>query len=669
MRPMLSAVVVAIVLLTAAFLIVIPAQDRTLSSPAAASTGLRTAVAPTYHILRDFATAPVLPGYHDTLIYEVLNDTNGAPQAGLSTITILGTYYNTGDAKLLTLPGTPINVSTAPIGSWNFVVPANASANPAFPPVVTIWANSTTLHMNQSVADDLEIGSLEIYSSSVCDLVGLCGTLTTGNPATVSVNAEALYGVNTLTPASNETVKFLFYSTGSSPVTVPGVPASVKTDGQGDAAVTFTPSNTVFNVPGPDHVEIEVTDSVNASLMKDVNLTFNLYNPVGTTNFAFWLNQDEYYSGEAVTANWQWAGTNATVGTLNVTNYFAYSEVPFNIFANGLIDSTLASGSFTFNLPATFSGDFTVQANVHNGSDLWYLTASAYASEAILYAVPSERYFNPGDTVTVAVTPEGPALTGATISAFVQASNSGQTLFNSTVTGTSFQFTVPKVAPAEYYDIAVWASTPAAGTIASDSTDVEEAYGYSLWVGVSTVSAYSDGSFTPGQTIQLSYKITAYGTSTLPTLVEIEVCSVDCGAGTPAVMTWIESAASGSVPFTIPASAPDGPQTFELYAGFASGSGESIFTVIVNSTPSALNYELVGGSGLTVGWLILLILIIVVALIILATRRRGKPSQMVMTPASGGSSAPEWKEPQASGTPPPSSGSSDTPASPPSSSQ
>ncbi|MGC2289028.1 MAG: hypothetical protein WA688_04135 [Thermoplasmata archaeon] len=665
---MLTAVVVALVLLTAAFLIVLPAQDRTLSSPALSSTGLRTDVdvTPSYFVEVGFATQPVLPGYHDTLLYEVLNDTSGAPISTLSTITIQATYYNTLD-KLLPLPGTPINVSTAPIGSFSFVVPANTSTDDAFEPAFTLYANSTSLHMNQSSSDDLEVGVLEIADAGVCDVVGPCGTLTTGNPATVAVNTQVLDGFGDTSPAAGELVKFSFYSTGSSPVTVPGVPASLTTNGLGDAVVTFTPLSSIFNVPGPNHVEIEVTDSVNASLTVFRNLTFDLLNPVGTANFAFYLNSALYYSGETGTATWQWAGTNSTVGTLNVTNFYVVDEETDNILDSGLIGSTSPTGTFSFTLPASYAGDFEVVAFVHNGTDSWTLESGAEAELAIFAAIPSEFYYNPGDVVTVSITAQGPALAGTTVSAFVQAVGSGQTLYNSSVTGGSFQFTIPAVAPADEYVIAAWAASPTNGTVATDTEHVYEASGYNLWAGINTVSSYSDGSFAPGQSVQISYKVTAYGTSQLPTVVELELlpgpCSVICGTDTPAIKIWFVNGASGSVPFTIPSGTPNGLQTFTVLADFPNGEGANQVTINVNSAPSALNYELGAGSGLTVGWLILLILIIVVALIIVVMRRRGKSSTMVMSPApAASSSAPEWKEPPSGGS---TSGTSDTPASPP----
>jgi hypothetical protein len=670
MRPTLSAIVVAVVLLSAALLLMVPAQERAASNPAHVSTGLRSAVAPTYAIGLDFASEPVLPGYHDTLLWDILNDTNAAPQTGLTTITILGTYYNTGDTKILTFPGTPVNVTVAAIGSWAFVVPTNASATPGYSPVFTVWANSTTLDMSQDAGTFLEVGTLEITSASICPAIGCGNVITTGTPTVVTATAEVVFGFATA-PAPGETAKFVFYSTGSSPVTVPGVPASVTTDGQGEAAVTFTPSNTVFNVPGPNHVDISVTDSVNTTLTVTYPaVDFNLYNPTGTTNFAFWLNAGEYYSGATVTAYWQWEGTNSTVGTWNVTNYIAY-DPSFNVLASGLIGSTQPTGSFQFALPASYAGDFTVLAFAHNatstttcGFECSSLDATALATTALLVAIPSEYYFSPGDTITVTVTADGPALAGATIGGYVQASNSGQSLFNGTVTGGSFQFTIPKVAPADEYKIAVWASSPTAGTIATATNDVVEASGYSFWMAVSTVSSYSDGSFAAGQTVQVGYKVVAYGTSQLPTtFVDLAVCSYSCGDG-PALHEYIVSSASGSVSFTIPAGTINGLALFygeiEFYGSDHVVHFETTyFSVIVNSSPSALNYELGAGSGLTVGWLILLLLIIIVVVVLFAMRGRGRSGgRMVMSPTS----SPEWKEPQTGGG---ASGGTTPPAPPP----
>lgn len=654
MRPTTTAVVVALVLLAAAFLMIVPTEGRVYGSPGHSASGLRAAVTPSYSVALDFVNAPVLAGSHDGLAYEVRNNTNGAPIETLSSITIRGIYYNTALMQM-TLPGTPVNISTAPIGVWGFSVPANASTAGGYGPFITVWANSTSLGMNQSDSIELTIGNLVISSSFICGVVNCAsGALTVGNPSSVGVTVVAEDVYDDIAPVANATVAFSFYSTGSSPVSVPGVPASVSTNGLGDAEVTFTPTSTVFNVPGPDHVDVKVTDSVNANLNTTLTIPFNLYNPMGTANFAFTLNQAFYYSGEPVTATWQWAGTNVTIGTINVTNFYAIDDSTDNIIASGLIGSTSPTGTFTFSLPSNYAGAFTVYALVHNGSDSWVLETGADAETVLFGITPSEIYFSPGNTVTVTIIADGPALKGTTVSAFVQATNSGQTLFNSTVSGSTFQFIIPKVAPAPDYEIAAWAWSASNGTVASSEAEISEASGYNLWAGISSVSSYSDGSFAPGQTVDLSYKVTASGPVPLPTLVELYVYPGACTyfiCNDPyeaPLSSWVLSGASGTVSFTIPSDTPNGVQTFNVLAAFPgpNGEGAAQVSVNINSSPSALNYELGAGSGLTVGWLILLILIIVVAIVLVWMLRRDRPSRMVVSRTT---STPEWKEPAPAG--------------------
>ena len=73
MQPKLAAVAVTLVLLISAvaFLVVLPTQERALASPGAGSTGLKSAVAPTYGIDLALAATRTLPGYRDTLSYQL----------------------------------------------------------------------------------------------------------------------------------------------------------------------------------------------------------------------------------------------------------------------------------------------------------------------------------------------------------------------------------------------------------------------------------------------------------------------------------------------------------------------------------------------------------------------------------------------------------------------
>lgn len=655
MRPMLTAVVLAAVLLTAAFLFVAPISGRGAGALPSGASGLRTAATPTYFVTGQVTTNPVLPGYHDNLLYFVENNTNHAPFQQLSSLTITGTYYNTA-LKQLVFPGTPATLSpSTPISSWAFTVPANATTDPFDSPVLTVWANASSLSMTTSNSFTVWVGTLGFSFNDVCSTTFNCGSLTTGVPAYVETSVRISGDFGFLTgPAAGEAVTFTYYSTGSSPVTVPGVPGSLTTDSNGYAAETFTPNSTIFNVPGPNRVWIHVTDSVNSSLHVDDNATWNLYNPAGTADYAFWLSAPQYYSGAQVTAYWQWRGTNATVGTITLTNYVVTDASSHTILANALIGSTAASGSFQFTLASSYYGTIDVVAFAHNTSDYWTLGASANVYQGLFAAVPSELYYNPGDVITVSITEQGPGFSGAAVNAVVQAGDSGQTLFNGAVSGGSFQFTIPAVAPAGSYIVNAWAYSSTQGLLATFGGYIYEASGYDFWAGIASASSYADGSFMPGQTVQLGYKVTPYGTSTAPLAVELELfpgdCSVTrCFADTPPVKLWASVGASGSVAFTLPNSLPNGVQTFNVVALFAGTVESDPVSVTINSAPSVLNYELGAGSGLTVGWLILLILILVVAFVIIMSRRRGGSARMVMSPTPSTSTpAAEWKEPASS---------------------
>lgn len=668
MRPTLAAIIVALVLVTAAFLFVVPNAGKNLPSSGAAPTGLRTSAVPTYSVYATAAANPVLAGYSDAIYYQVLNNTNHGPASKLSNVTILGTYYNHAHTQYK-VPGTPAKLSGAPVGTWAFIMPLNASNSVGFAPVFTIWANSSSLSMNASVGLTVFVGALTFGLSSVCDEVtGVCGSLVTTDPALISVRAVVNAGGGGIVGAPNETLKLQYFSTGSSAVTVPGAILTLTTDYQGYAHETFFPNSTIFNVPGPNHNELQIIDSVNTSATAFVNVTWTLHNPTGTADFAFWLNSPQYYGGDMVTANWQWRGTNATVGAITLYNYYVRDVTTHAVIASGTPNTIAPSGSFAFALPATYYGTFDVDAYAHNSSNFWTLVAvgSAYAPTLLLN--PSEIYYNPGDTVVMTTVTHGSLFSSATITAVVDATNSGQQLFNGPVSGGTFQFVVPATAPAPAYRVLAWAWTPTAGTFASFEGTINEATGFTFWAGVTTQSMYADGSFQAGQTVQLSYKVGTQGTTTLPSTIELEifpgVCVNVCGINTPALKIWFALSTSGTVGFTIPSDTSNGFQSFTVWGFWAGGDGESQVSLNVNSAPSALNYELGAGSGVTVGWLILLILIVIGGILIFSMmRRRGRAGTMVMSPATTSpSSAAEWKEPATGGT---SGGSATPPASPP----
>ena len=100
-----------------------------------------------------------------------------------------------------------------------------------------------------------------------------------------------------------------------------------------------------------------------------------------------------------------------------------------------------------------------------------------------------------------------------------------------------------------------------------------------------------------------------------------------------------------------------------MTASFSTGSVLGLFTVIVDATPSPLNYEIIGDSGLTVSLLGVIILAIVVGVLLWRMRRRSKPTPVKSPPAPAPWAEPEGKETGPGGGS--TGGSADAPSAPP----
>ena len=613
-----------------------------------------------------------LPQHPGTIVYSVNSTVNNAPFHGTLSAVTLTAIYQTSTGTLVALPGTPKTLPTSPAwGTFNFTVPSNVNTYSAIQFV--LYANATVGNTTptESGITFAYTGYLSGPQVALADCATGYGCQTSnfqsGAIAYVLVRA-VIYSPGGTAAASNISVTFEF-ATGVTPVTPTGnFPTNLKTNTTGEVEILFVASASVFTDLASNSVKVSLADPLDtATTSGPTTVNFAIFSPTaGLAGLRVTLSSSEYYGGDTATANWVVGGLNGssvsgwTVQSWWVWEYQSSSLYTTALIGSGTINTTSTSGAFSFPIPLNYGDEIIVQVNAYNATSSIAGSTSAYVFAPTIFLNPSESFYFPGDTVTVAVATQGSALGNASMWESVTDSN-GDTLSSGPLTGNSISFTVSKVLPPNSVSISVSAQSPTLGVIAAATTSVSEGSGLVTVAGVQTASNYIDGSYQPGETISISYTITAVGRAVLPKVFDIVVYPGPAFYGSFAGTQEYEvSAASGTVQYTIPSNMPAGDQVFAFevdasYCGTGCFSG-TWFAVSVQPNPSALSYEVGAGSGLTVGWLILFVIIVLLAIVgYVMLRRRGRP--MMMKPHNGGSppssggappagasGSPEWKE-------------------------
>jgi hypothetical protein len=607
-----------------------------------------------------------LPGHDGTILFNVLSTVTGGPFSAANSLAVTASYTNENGATT-TIPSKSLPASAQ--GTYKFTTPADAMRYSTI--TFAFFANITGSEPNSEMSTiTLGVGDLRtpVVTLESCPSAS-CATssFATGAPVYVVVQAMIVSPFVT-TPAAGETVTFRFLAGGTVINSVPGSPPlSLTTNASGGAAIVFQALDSVFSTTGVNTVQVTVTDSFNPQLTTQYNATFGVLPPTaGSAILQVTLDSGQYYSGDTVTATWEIGGPNA-----NITEGW----VPFGwwawggnvLFANGNLSGPGTQGTFSFTVPANFGGTLMVVVEAHNATGATAADATAPVSSPSILLNPSEAYYLPGDAFQMHVATQGQAFNGATLWGSVSDAV-GNNVWSGTISGGSVSLNVPKVGASDLYEFSVWAQSPTLGVFATARMTVYEASGYVLTAGVQTASNYVDGSFQPGQTISISYSLSAIGSSVLPKEFAITITPSTgfvSGHGTVVVET---TSASGSVQYTIPSNTPTGAQEFEAYVLFpvsgscAFGCALTFFSVQVEANPPVLSYEIGSGSGLTVGWLVLLLVIAAVTIVLLLMIRHGRKPVM-MAPHTDPTHA--WTEPPAAPAPSEPIGTPSTGAEPP----
>jgi hypothetical protein len=622
----------------------------------------------TYAVVLEPNAAVYLPGHVAQVNYQIFSTANDAPFENISSVAAVAVYTNTQNTLTSIFPGA-VSLNVTPLGVMTLTLPTNI---PTFQAVfVTLWANQSGpgVNLSESATTALQVGQLAGPLLRLQDpgCNGLCQTtvLLAGEPAILTVEAAVAGTGGNVAPAAGLDLHLQFRANGQNLSSVPGNPPLNGTlNTSGEMGVVFLANATTFSVTNFNEIVANVSDPLSSSTAAEGYLNFTvLPSSTGQALLGLSLGSTAYYGGDTLTATWAIGGiTPAGPAGWQVDHWAISDAINGGILATGLVTTTATAGSFTYAIPVRFAGTLSVNVYAHNA------TSNLVASQDVLVTAPnillatSETSYSPGDTLTVAITPLGSVLNGATYFASVRDSQ-GNSYFDGVLTGTAFSVAIPKAAPPTSLRILVTAQTAAWGVVATATTTVYEMSGLSLVASIASTSQYTDGSFKPGQTIQIHYALTTYGTAVTPKYYWIEVYPTFYGVG-QGMLEFTTTSPSGSFSYTIPSGVPAGIQLFEVYATMGGGcsappypcsSAGAFLTVDVNPSPSALDYELGAGSGVTVGWLILLILIVLVAFFVWQMGRRSRRGRAPPTPIT----------PVGYASPPPSSAPVETPADPP----
>lgn len=617
----------------------------------------------TWEVVGHFDNDYHLPGDSAKVFFQVLSyDSGGLVNTSID-LAATGCYEVTVLNACTPLTGLVVPAS-GDLGNITLSIPTNARIGSTL--TLYIWANSSTAstRYSEQTVDNPTIIIVGVQNPDLCVGTDSTGSTTCGGNPTFTQGTQLVLRVTSIigtSPGNDEgflpnVPVSVNWSEGGLAIPTPGgFPSSFTTDGTGVALGLFGTSGIS---PGVVTVGVFITDPLDNQLHGQQNLTFTIVPSSSSIVLQVTLGQGQYFGGDSLTGNFAILSTSTQGGSApapvgwKATYYtiYAYPGVTgvstcslgalsnnFDFLLQGPL--TGASGSIpAYSVPTDLTGLLVVTVYASNSTQtatsITATSGCATVSPPTLLVNPSEVNYVAGDTISVSLTTEGSIFTNdapvtfyATVSDVSSAcpGSAGDGSIFSKQVNSSFSFTIPSAGTLPEYTLTVVAQDHE-GELAAQDVCLTEIAGFQLSVSIGTPSQYSDDSYQPGQTISLNYQITALGTATLPQSVVLSI--LDLSSNTPEQRAD-ESSPSGSFSYTIPKSSGTGFVLLEVEASLVSptsGSGTtSVYTysgVNVESSPSALDYEIGAGSGFTVGLLIVILLIVALVIVGLVYLRR-----------------------------------------------
>lgn len=606
----------------------------------------------TYAIETQDNQTEALPGQSVTADYWVYSVLNESLYTHLSKVTVTA-YYEDQKFQFLPITGSPATLSATPTGSWSFTIPLNASTSGYVQ--LEFWANVTG--WSEQGYADFYPAQLIAPAVTLSSCASTCYSTTFDSGETVVATAtqwmESFYlDERAVAPSIDLQIA---YTNGKAPITPSGTPpTSLTTNANGMAQWLFNASTGTdqFSTSTLNSLDVRGLDPYNATADSPyTNYTFTvLKTTTSAPGLLVTFGSAQYYGGDTIFVNWTLTGNSTVTKGWAGLFWYAYEYQTAGYYSDirlpgGNLSGT--SGELRLTAPLGFTGYIEVEFIAANATSETDGYGDVTITQPQILLTTNQLYYSAGNTVTVSVTTLGSVLSSAKLVALVTDSE-GNTYLHGSLSGSSMSVTVPSSAPPDAIYWTVFAVSADGATITNATLDTYLIDGFSLQVGIGTASSYTDGSYQPGSTIQISYAIAAEGYQTMPKAWTIEIWPENSWENSGGNVEEFETtSSSGSVGYTIPSGTPNGIQSFWVEAipsSYEYYSVESSVAVDVQSNPSSLGLELGAGSGLTVGWLVLLIIIIVVAIVLFfAIRSVTRPK--VMKPEGG--SPPSSPPPQA----------------------
>ena len=562
----------------------------------------------------------------DGSTYQVTaRDTTSGTNAGPVGFTIRQYNYGLFTDRAAYLPGDSVtfnwlvvyeqNYTAAPSGVGAFQVHDSTGANLLSSPQVNFslsQSSSTfTISTSQSVP---QTGTIEFWFNDTAGLrsvhafaafrIGTLGITVTGlspgpySPgdlvtATIQTRVTGVPGTYP-EPDIPVTINVTDLATGNL------VPAYGATGLTTDARGVLTYSFVLADTPTTANYELSATGTAHDVQTATSAAGFSVA-PAPVLSVRLTLDKIDYMSGDTIHAT----AAVVTTESLPLTYSWITEDSSGQILA---ADFGTTSVDYYYTIPDNYQiaapGYLIIIVEVNDGNGT-LAAASAHANVAYGYLNVNlnKVTYSAGDTITASYSLSSNVMTNPTYLMTI-VDSTGTTVQSGPVSGGSATYTIPS-SPAAYYTFTVVASQ--GGMSVQGAVTADQVSGYVLSLSLDR------SNYLPGDTITISYAITAQGTSALPTRYEFFIALF----GVPG-QEEMTSSPTGTLTLAVPANAPTGNLLLEV---IELNTGASNLQVIHVGAVNPLLTDVAGVPLFDI--LIFLLFVVLLLAVILLWRRTG----------------------------------------------